>query len=237
MIGLSSKIINTVNMKSKNQLKLGKLVSTALPKGGGFDLSKNQIQGLKRASEVALAIVAVAGIIAVSAAALNVFAALGQLHKMSKKFKSLSAKDKNKKIAQTFYYLKRSGLVKFKISGKELVLSLTNLGRSRLSKLSLNAVNVSKPARWNARWWMIAADIPTKHHRQGADLLRKKLKEMDFYSLQRTLWLHPFDPRREIEFIAKTFGVQNFITVMEISRLDKEDEAKLRRHFAKAGIL
>jgi hypothetical protein len=83
----------------------------------------------------------------------------------------------------------------------------------------------------------VAADIPTKDHRQGADLLRRKLKQMGFYPLQRSLWFYPFDPRPEIEFICREFGVANFVTVMEINRLDVQDEKLLKKHFSKLGKL
>ena len=82
-----------------------------------------------------------------------------------------------------------------------------------------------------------AADIPTKNYRRGADMLRRKLKELGFFSLQRTLWFYPFDPRKELEYVVNSFGIANFVTLMEVSRLDRDDEEIMKKFFRVSKIL
>ena len=77
----------------------------------------------------------------------------------------------------------------------------------------------------------MAADIPTKGYRQGADALRAKLKQMGFCPLQRTLWFYPYDPRKQLEVIVNHYGIGEFVTVMEISRMDIQDEKVLKKYF------
>jgi hypothetical protein len=60
---------------------------------------------------------------------------------------------------------------------------------------------------------------------------------MGFYPLQRTLWLYPFDPREEIRFVVEHFGISQFVTVLEISRMDKEDESRMKDFFKASGVL
>lgn len=216
---------------------LANAVAISVPDKAIIKLSPAQITVLKRGSEIALALIAAAGIIAVSVVAPNLFSALNSLFFKKYKHRNLSHKEKVRKLNETFYYLKRSGLVRFKRSGGDWLMSLTRLGKERLPKLDISAVRVQRQKNWNNRWWLVAADVPTKTYRQGADSLRRKLKEMGFYSLQRTLWLYPYDPRKEIEFVSQTFGIANFVTVMEVAGVDIEDESKLKKYFKGLNLI
>ncbi|MCL5666481.1 MAG: hypothetical protein M1383_01800 [Patescibacteria group bacterium] len=220
-----------------NQITLGTAVAQSLPDKRIIKLSQKQMQTLKTATEVTLAVVAAAGVVSVSVVAPNLFSAMGHFLPKGKKYSGYSHKQKAKKVAETFYYLKRTGLVRFRQSGTDWLLSLTDLGRRRLPKLEVDSLSVTKPKKWDGSWWVVAADIPTKDCRQGADLLRRKLKQLGFYPLQRTLWLYPFDPRREIEFISQAFGIARFVTVMKIAELDTQDLAVLKPYFKKLNLL
>ena len=221
----------------KPYIKLGGAIEQALPDRRLVRLSQKDIQHLKTASEVAVAIVAVAGVAAISVVAPNLFQALNTFLPKGKKYRHLYHRQKTKKVAETFYYLKRSGLVKFERSKGEWLMSLTELGKKRLPGLELTSLRVPKAKKWDGCWWLVAADIPTKKFRRGADCLRQKLKDMGFYSLQRTLWLYPFDPRKEIEFVVQAFGIGQFVTVMKIAELDIQDREVLRAYFTRQGVI
>lgn len=224
-------------MNRKQDSSLAFRVSQALPDKRIIKLSKKQIESLKKVSSVALAVIAAAGVISIAAVAPNAFHALNLFLPKKNRYRSWSRGEKIRKVEETFYYLKRSGLVRFKKSGKDWLLSLTELGKKRLPQLDLASLAVPKPKRWDGKWWLIAADIPTKDYRRGADLLRRKLKDIGLYSLQRTLWLYPFDPRKQVEFVSQTFGIARFVTVMKVEQLEIEDEVKLKSHFRKLDIL
>ncbi len=199
-----------------------------------FELSPEAVKTIQSLTGIILAVIATAGVLTLAAVAPNIFVA-GR--KVFSTYKHLSNKDKSRKIAKSFYYLKKSGLIKMTPTAEDFKIMLTEKAKQKLKKLFFNAVSVPKPKRWNGRWWQIAADIPTKDHRNGADLLRRKLKEMNFYPLQRTLWFYPFDPRDQVQTIATEYDVANYVTMMEISRLDKEDASNMKNHFKAIGIL
>ncbi len=214
---------------SLNKISIYKQVKSNLPKKGKLELSPQQLERIKSVSKVALGLIAVAGVVTIAAIAPNLFMAVDKI--FLKKGKKLNRRQKEEKIIKTFYYLKKSGLVKIKHQGKSMQVLLTKLGLEKSKALQIDACYIPKPARWDGKWWLVAADIPTKQYRRGADLLRQKLKDMGFYSLQRTLWVYPFNPSKEIEFIAETYGIARFLTVIEVSRLDRQDEAILKEFF------
>lgn len=212
-------------------------INTAVPDRRLIKLTDEQVASLKKASDIALAVIGTAGVIVVSAVAPNLFKAMASFSGKRHSSRSLTRKAKIKKVGDTFYYLKRSGLVRFRASGKEWLLSLTDPGRKRFSKIEFESIGVPKPSRWDSHWWLVAADIPTRDHRAGADLLRKKLKRLGFYPLQRTLWVYPYDPRKTVEVLCQHYGIAQFVTVMEVLRLDREDEKLLQGHFGETGVL
>jgi DNA-binding transcriptional regulator PaaX len=213
------------------QNKISKIINNSLEREFVVRLNRRQLDKINTIAQAALAVVGAAGLITLAAAAPNIFTALNQANHLRKKFKGLAFDEKQKKLQYSFYYLRKSGLVKFKGDKSGFQLLLSKKGQKLLTKLDFQTLKVKNPKVWDRKWWVVAADIPTKQHRLGADQLRQKLKEMGFYFLQRTLWFYPYDPRTEIQFIATTYGVEKFITIMEISRLDMEDEQKLLRFF------
>ncbi len=194
-----------------------------------FDLNKDQLELIGNASKIVLVILAAAGAITLAAVAPNIFTTLDKLYKL--KGKKYTKRQKEIKTAQTFYYLKKSGLIKFTKNKNDIKLFLSSLGKKKVDQISFEALSITKPKKWDGRWWQVAADIPTKGYRQGADALRYKLKQMGFCSLQRTLWFYPYDPRKQLEIVLEHYNLGKFVTVMEVSRMDEQDEKVLKTYF------
>lgn len=201
-----------------------------------FELTPKRIEKLKTYAEVTLAVLKIAAVLTAAAVAPNAIQALAIFEK--KRRRRTSHRQKIQKVTKTFYYLKRRGYVEFKKRGDDdYEIKLTRLGRKQIRKLELDSITVPKPKFWDGYFWQVAADIPTKKFRRGADALRTKIKEMRFYPLQRTLWFYPYDPRVEIEFISRIYEVSQFVTVMKLAWLDPEDERKLTSFFRDQEII
>ena len=217
--------------------KIGSIIRNATPAESTPKISAAQMEKLRSAGSIVLALIGAAGIVALSAVAPNMFVAIDKLFIRGNVGKSLSKKERDRKLAKIFYYMKRSRYIVMKPTGKDFKIFLTKLGERKYQKLNFQTLQIQKPEKWDRKWWQVAADIPTKKHKRGADLLRQKLKDMGFYPLQRTLWFYPYDPRPEIEFIISQFRIGRFVTVMEVSRLDLDDNERIKNFFIQEGIL
>ncbi len=191
-----------------------------------FTLSSEQVACLTRISEVALATIAVAGIVTLTVVAPNVLLAVQEFLLKKPKYKRLDPKAIKEKTTRTFYYLKDTGLIKFHKDGTDWKIHLTSAGKNKLSALKNDIRFIKHSKSWDHKWWVIVADIPTHDYRTSADLFRNKLKKLNFYHLQRTVWLFPFDPRIEIQILTEKFGISKFVTLIEACRLDIADEKK-----------
>jgi hypothetical protein len=217
--------------------KIGSIVRNATGVPSKPWLSKSQIETLKNVSDVALAIIAVAGITTVALMAPNLVGAIGKMFVSGGRKQTLTLKEKQAKTVRAFYYLKANGYIKMNRKGDDCEVVLTEEGRRKLDRVGFANLKIERAQTWNGRWWQIAADIPTQPHRSAADSFRAKLKAMGFCPLQRTLWFYPFDPREEVERVARHYGIGQYVTAMEIYRMDVEDEKVLKQFFKEKGIL
>ncbi|OGE76777.1 MAG: hypothetical protein A3C85_03465 [Candidatus Doudnabacteria bacterium RIFCSPHIGHO2_02_FULL_48_21] len=211
-------------------------IKNSSPKAG-FELSEDQKAHLRTAGEVALAVAMTAGVVALSAIAPNAFVALDKIFgkKQYGSRKNTVVKRQNQ-LTKSFYYMRRQGYINIEKRGGLLMVYPTKKGQERLREINFKNLSVKKPKHWNGNWWMVVADIP-KQFRIAANTFQKKLKQMEFYPLQRTVWIHPFDPREEIESVATHYHINPFVTLMEIKQLDHSDYELLEDFFRKKGLI
>jgi hypothetical protein len=224
--------------KKRKHLTLAETIEQCRPKQM-LELSDKQVSMLKNISQVTLAVAAVGGALAVAAVAPNVFKVLDQVAWANKTYNSWNRKrrDQARKIARSFYYLKKQGFIELTPAGDSFTVKLTRKGKKKIQQFKWQTLYVKKPASWNGRWWMVLADIPSDEYRIQANYFHQKLIQMEFYPMQRTVWVYPFDPREEINFVSTHFLLANFVTAVEVTQMDPEDEKKLTHFFKGKGIL
>lgn len=126
--------------------------------------------------------------------------------------------------------LKRRGYVALTKTPDGWLIKLLKKGKKLQQKLKVNEVKLPAKNKWDGKWRFFIFDIPEKH-RYGRDSLRKKLKESGMYNMQRSVFVYPFDCRRELEFIAETFNLTKYTSYLESAYTDIDQE--LKKHFKK----
>jgi DNA-binding transcriptional regulator PaaX len=83
---------------------------------------------------------------------------------------------------------------------------LTEKGRKIAGWLQIDALKIRRPKIWDKKWRIVIFDISQlkKFYREA---FRGKLKELGFYPLQKSVWIHPFDCQDEIELLRDFFGL------------------------------
>lgn len=173
-------------------------------------------------ANVALAIIFMAGILAVIATAPNIFQIFGRKYRRTRNYNS-------RQFQKSIYYLKRKGLVKFiKESGDKITVRITHKGRKKLVEYSIDEMEIKKPKKWDKKWRIVVFDIPNKY-KKARDALREKLKDLEFYQLQKSVWVFPFSCFDEVLFVAHVFKVERFIEILTVEEMI--NDTKLRCHF------
>ena len=102
--------------------------------------------------------------------------------------------------------MKKAGCIRIERKGKQIYLRLTEKGKRMAGWLQVDALEIKRPRKWDEKWRIVIFDISQlkKFYRE---LFRGKLKELGFYPLQKSVWIHPFDCQDEIELLREFFGL------------------------------
>ncbi len=110
----------------------------------------------------------------------------------------------------------------------KIKITLTRAGKEKTLVYQLDSLHLKKPKRWDGKWRLVMFDIPHAH-KKARDAFRKKLRDLHFYPIQKSVFLSPFPCEDEIDFLASIFDVQDYILLMYVSNF--EGEKKLKNHF------
>jgi len=121
-----------------------------------------------------------------------------------------------KKVTDTFYNLKRQGLVKIRKKNHQIYITLTEEGKKKAGMFQIDNLKIKRPKKWDKKWRIVIFDIAQlkKSYREA---FRGKLKELGFYPLQKSVWIYPFDCQAEIDLLKDFFGLSEEETKLIIA--------------------
>ena len=135
-------------------------------------------------------------------------------------------KYKSKQVYDAFYKLRRRGCIKIEKKNHQIYISLTEKGKKKAGWLQIDALRIKRPKRWDRKWRFVIFDI-SQLKRFYRDAFRGKLKELGFYPLQKSVWIHPFNCRDEIELLRDFFGLtEKEMRLILAEDIGKTDELK-----------
>lgn len=134
-----------------------------------------------------------------------------------------------KKVRDTFYNLKKQGLIKIKKKNHQIYISLTKEGKKKAGIFQIDSLKIKRPKKWDGKWRLVIFDISQlkKFYREA---FRGKLKELGFYPLQKSVWVYPFDCQAEIELLREFFGLSEKEIRLAVAE-GIGDDSKLKKFF------
>lgn len=136
---------------------------------------------------------------------------------------------KRRNVSNVFRRLRKQGCLNIEYKGNQIHISLTKKGEKLAGWMQINALKIKKPKKWDRKWRMVIFDISQlkKSHREA---FRGKLKELSFRPLQKSVWIHPFDCRDEIELLRDFFRLsQNEMRLIIANNIGPDGH--LRKNF------
>ena len=108
-------------------------------------------------------------------------------------------------------------------------------GACRALRYDPDAIRIRTPSRWDGKWRVVLFDIPERL-KQARDALRESLQQAGCYEYQKSVFVHPYDFKDELEFLLEHYEVKSFVRTMLVERMD--NELHLKEHFGllKPGI-
>ena len=111
-----------------------------------------------------------------------------------------------------------------------ILVSLTEKGMLRAISFKFRRLNDKtniKKEKWDEKWRMVAFDIPNTH-RKGRNTFVYRLKMGGFYELQESIFLYPYDCKKEIDAFVKLFKLEKYVRFGLLDFIDNQDRLKIR---------
>lgn len=105
---------------------------------------------------------------------------------------------------------------------------ITQAGRLRLRSKEICSLHIVKQYKWDGMWRLVIFDVAVSKNSSRAMFVRK-LKDMGFGVLQRSVYITPYKCQQEVAKIAEYFGIAKSVIVVETDHI--ENDFLLRDYF------
>jgi hypothetical protein len=189
-------------------------------------IKKNFCSVAQISSQLLLVAGVIAGVIVIAAIAPNIVGIIAKSTK--RKNARLYFNCDKKKFSQALVYLKNRKYINISSADVGTEINLTDKGRRRYGLFVLDKLEIKKPKKWDGKWRFVIFDIPERL-KIAREALREKLNNLDFYQLQKSVFVFPYPCEREVNFIRELFGVSNLVHLVSADYFQSENEVK--KHF------
>ncbi|OGN00023.1 MAG: CRISPR-associated endonuclease Cas2 [Candidatus Yanofskybacteria bacterium RIFCSPHIGHO2_02_FULL_41_29] len=132
-------------------------------------------------------------------------------------------------FSKYLWYLRKKKYIKVvKEDESGITIKIIGKGIDRIKKFDLDNLKIEPMEKWDSKWRVVIFDIPDKK-KSAREALRRKLENMGFYKLQKSVFIHPWECLDEIFFLRKVFEVEPNVSVLVADAID--EEMRLRKLF------
>src|SRR3989338_1101787 len=99
--------------------------------------------------------------------------------------------------------------------------SMTLTGKGKLTTFTYNIdkLKLIKPKSWDGLWRIVLFDIP-EYKKMARDALSFKLKSIGFYPLQKSVFIYPFECKKELDFLIEFFELRQYVRLLTVNKTD-----------------
>ncbi len=104
---------------------------------------------------------------------------------------------------------------------------LTSSGKNKALTYDLENIKIPIMKKWDKKWRVILFDIPEKHKR-ARRALSQTLKNIGCLQFQKSVFVHPFECRNEVDFVIEFFSMRPYVRFIIADSVDNELDLKRR---------
>lgn len=139
-------------------------------------------------------------------------------------------RQKRRKVFKVLRRLEKQKIIDLKRDGDKVFVYLKNKYHPKIIKYSIKSIlNLKlKKKKWEKKWIIVFFDIP-EEERNKREYLRNFLKEIGFYPYQKSVYIFPYECKKEIDLIRKIILGNKYLKYVIATQI--EDEDKIKRYF------
>ncbi len=134
-----------------------------------------------------------------------------------------------RRIYNAIERLNKKRLIELVEKGDQIHIKITANGKNLLKRFDYDDLELLKAKKWDKKWRLVIFDIPEKNKKERL-AISKKLKDIGFYPIQKSVFIYPYDCRDEVDFICEFLSISRYVNYCVVEFLDKK-EGDLRRFF------
>jgi len=151
---------------------------------------------------------------------------LSSLLKLIEEFKGLKIENKKKirhKVKRALKRLEKRKLISLEKKGEEVEVKVLEDGREEVLKYSIKQLLKLKKENknWNKKWFIVIFDVP-ESERNKRDYLRNFLTTIGFQPYQQSVYIYPFECKKEINLIKKMVEGGKYISYFVADEIEEE---------------
>lgn len=123
--------------------------------------------------------------------------------------------------------LQKQELITITETNGETKIEISDKGRKKVLAYKIDELKLTGK-KWDGSWRLVIFNIP-ETKRVARDFLRAKLKELEFYQLQKSVLITPWKCKEIIDFVKFYYDVPNDVSMLMVKKLDNEEY--LKRYF------
>lgn len=105
---------------------------------------------------------------------------------------------------------------------------LTEKGREKALSYRIFEMEIKKPDAWDKKWRIVVFDIP-ETQKLKRDIFRMHLRNLHFFELQKSVFVHPYECFDEIEYITEYYKLRRYVRFIVAESVD--NQLHLKNHF------
>ncbi len=109
-----------------------------------------------------------------------------------------------------------------------ITIILTEKGKQKALTYDFENMEIKKPQKWDGKWRVVLFDIPEKR-KKFRESLRFHLKQLKFYEFQKSVFVHPYNCKDEIDYLIEFYDIRRFVRFIVADSID--NELHLEKHF------
>ena len=125
--------------------------------------------------------------------------------------KELWEKVRKSRIRSAIKRLENQKLLSWNQVNGDIKLVLTDKGKKKVLQYSINELKIKKTPKGDGYFRVIIFDI-RENKKSAREIFRKKLKELEFKQLQRSVFVSPYECREEIDFLKNVYGLAPYVS-------------------------
>ena len=124
-------------------------------------------------------------------------------------------------LKRTLKRLEKQKLVIIKDKENCQIVEITNAGRRRILKYTLDELAIGKPKFWDKKWRLVSYDIPKKL--SGLRTIFKDYLDIwGFYPLHESVLLHAYPCEKQVEFLREYLGIGEYVRIFQVSKIEND---------------